>query len=217
MKEREEGETQREVLGLCVCVCVCVCVKWCFWGNTILVGFSKQKQSPHYTLFSLTTRRCFIPVPLSVKTLGCNCPNGDSESFRCSYFCSPLSEPTLQRLPSAPPLALARRRADHQAITRELGNREEIQSLKGLNTGRGSPLVASRGARCTPCWMGPLGGLVWGVSYTKDLAGIDWVCVIVYMNAQLFTNTHTHTHTHTLALGPDVPIHTAGYYITALG
>lgn len=102
-----------------------------FGGNTILVGFSKHKQSLHYSLFSATTRRCFIPVPLSVKTL--------SESFRCSYFCSANTEPTAK----PPPLpALARHRADHQAITRELGNPEEIQSLKGLNTGRGSPLVA---------------------------------------------------------------------------
>ncbi|CAB1449449.1 unnamed protein product, partial [Pleuronectes platessa] len=92
----------------------------------------------------------FIPVPLPVKTLGCDCPSADSQSFRCGYFCSPSAEPTPSPLPSAPP-ALAPHRADHQAITRELGNREEIQSLKGLNTGRGSLLVASRGARCTPC------------------------------------------------------------------
>lgn len=154
--------------------CVCVCVKWCFWGNTILVWFTEQKQSLHYPILSLTTRQRFIPVPLSVKTLGCECPNSDSESFRCCYFCSPLCKPTPVWLPSAPPLAvLAWNWADHQAITRELGNQGEIQSLKGLNTGRGSLLVASRGDHCIPGWMGPQGGQVWGVTYTRF--GWDWL------------------------------------------
>lgn len=192
---------------------MCVSVKWCFWGNTILRGFSKQKQSVHYAVFSLTTRLFFILIPLSVKTPGCDCPIGDSESFRCSYFCSPLSKPTPKRLPSVspPPPALAQQRADHQAITRELGNREEIQSLKGLNTGRGSRWwraeapAAPRAEWDHWVWGGLVRGEV-GVSYTKDLAGTDWVCVIVYMNTHLFTNTQS------LHLRPDVLIHRAGFH-----
>lgn len=114
--------------------------------------------------------------------------------------------------PHPPPTpALAQQRADHQAITRELGNREEIQSLKGLNTGRGSRWwraeapAAPRAEWDHWVWGGLVRGEV-GVSYTKDLAGTDWVCVIVYMNTHLFTNTQS------LHLRPDVLIHRAGFH-----
>lgn len=98
------------------------------------------------------------------------------KSFRCcSYFCLALSQANAEPKPSPLlthplllPSALAPHRDDHQAITRELGNREEIQSLKGLNTGRGSGLVLGRGARCThPGWdhSGWVGGSDQGCSY----------------------------------------------------
>lgn len=40
----------------------------CKVRNSILCGFSKQKQSLHYFPFSLTTRCRFIPAALGVKT-----------------------------------------------------------------------------------------------------------------------------------------------------
>lgn len=40
------------------------------WGNMILIGFTKQKQSPHSLLLSVTTRSRFIPVPLWCENAG---------------------------------------------------------------------------------------------------------------------------------------------------
>lgn len=94
-----------------------------------------------------------------------------------------------------------------------------MQSLKGLNTGTGSQLVAGRGARCTPDSMGPLGLYGGEGSYTKDLAGVEWVCVIVYMNTHLFTNTqslHLRVCSQSLHLRPDVLIHTQQDTISSL-
>lgn len=201
---------------------MCVSVKWCFWGNTILRGFSKQKQSVHYAVFSLTTRLFFILIPLSVKTPGCDCPIGDSESFRCSYFCSPLSKPTPKRLPSVvpPPPALAQQRADHQAITRELGNREEIQSLKGLNTGRGSRWWRAEAPAAPRAewdhWV--WGGLVrgrWGFHIPKIWQGLTGF-------VSLCTWTRICSQTHSLCILGQMfsfieQASTAGYYVIALG
>lgn len=114
----------------------------CKVRNSILPGFSKQKQSLHYSAFSLTTRWRFIPAALRVKTLAVTVQKLPLQLFLLSLIRA--NTRPLPRAPASPSSGL-RHRADHQAITRELGNPEEIQSLKGLNTGRGSGLVASTG------------------------------------------------------------------------
>lgn len=135
-----------------------VYVKQCFWGGkTILIGFSKQQQSLHYALLSLATRRRFIPVPLSEKP-GLRMSDRPIRVLPLQLFLLRLVLANTRTHCQELRLALAPGRDNHRAITRELGNREEIQSLKGLNTGRGSGVVGSRGARCTLCWMGPRGG-----------------------------------------------------------
>ncbi|KAI9532001.1 hypothetical protein NQZ68_036363 [Dissostichus eleginoides] len=67
------------------------------------------------------------------------------------------TKPTAKR-PPPPPRSGTAPGLTIKQLHRNLANREEIQSLKGLNTGRGSPLVASRGARCPPTLNGTTGG-----------------------------------------------------------
>lgn len=93
--------------------------------------------SPSNIPFFLTTRQRFILLSLSVKTCALTVPELPPQLFLLGRAnTDPLPAPPA-RLPAPPPPA--RHPPDHRAITRDLGNPEEIQSLKGLGPGRGAP------------------------------------------------------------------------------